>query len=151
MSENTSTLTGNTLVAARTPLQTYRAWNDCLLSGDLEGAARLIDAEHWREKCLGLTGWLTDFPEALGHYEKNMIKPWQDMEMHEEEVVEGSDAVTIRFRVDATHVGRFLDWPATGKRVSFQAIRIVNVHDGKVTGQWAQLDLWGIQQQLTAA
>ncbi|MDH6143598.1 putative ester cyclase [Kitasatospora sp. GP30] len=40
---------------------------------------------------------------------------------------------------------------ATSKRVSFQAIRIVNVRDGKVTGQWAQLDLWGIQQQLTAA
>ncbi|MGF1425293.1 ester cyclase [Kitasatospora sp. LaBMicrA B282] len=137
-------------MAERTPLETYRAWNDCLLAGDLAGATRLIDAAHWREKCLGLTDWLTDFGTALGHYEKNMVKPWQDLEMHEEEVVEGREAVTIRFRVEATHVGRFLDWPATGRRISFQAIRIVHVRDQLVTGQWAQLDLWGIEQQLTA-
>ncbi|MGW2255001.1 ester cyclase [Kitasatospora sp. NPDC001660] len=135
----------------RTPLEIYREWNDCLLSGDIEGATRLIDAANWREKCLGLTGWLTDFTEALGHYEKNMVKPWADLRMHEEEVVEGADAVTIRFRVEATHVGQFLEWPATGRKVSFQAIRIVNVKGGRVTGQWAQLDLWGIHQQLTAA
>ncbi|GAA2752336.1 ester cyclase [Kitasatospora cinereorecta] len=137
-------------MADPTPLEIYRAWNGCLLAGDIEGATRLIDAGRWREKCLGLTGWLTDFQVALGHYEKNMVKPWADLEMYEEEVVEGKDAVTIRFRVEATHVGQFLDWPATGRRVSFQAIRIVHISGGKVTGQWAQLDLWGVQQQLTA-
>jgi predicted ester cyclase len=138
-------------VAEPTPLEIYQAWNSCLLKGDLEGATRLIDAENWREKCLGLTDWLTDFQTALGHYEKNMVRPWKDLEMFEEEVVEGKDAVTIRFRVEATHVGDFLHWPATGRRVSFQAIRIVRISGGKVTGQWAQLDLYGIQQQLTAA
>ncbi|MEU9125460.1 ester cyclase [Streptomyces sp. NPDC048506] len=130
-------------------LETYRAWNACLLAGDLKGAARFIDADNWREKCLGLTDWLTDFETALTHYEKNMVRPWTGLEMHEEEVVEGPDAVTIRFRVEATHVGEFLGIPATGRKVSFQAIRIVHVNDGRVTGQWAQLDLWGIHQQLT--
>ncbi|MEU2828864.1 ester cyclase [Streptomyces lavendulae] len=132
-----------------TALEVYRAWNTSLLSGDVQGATRLIDAENWYEKCLGLTDWLTDFEVALTHYEKNMVKPWRDLEMYEEDVVEGSDAVTIRFRVEATHVGEFQGVPATGRRISFHAIRIVNVKNGKVTGQWAQLDLWGIHQQLT--
>ncbi|MFF3686898.1 ester cyclase [Streptomyces sp. NPDC002187] len=133
-----------------TPLPVYRAWNDCLLAGDVQGATRLIDAGHWKEKCLGLTEWLTDFDVALTHYTKNMIRPWSGLEMHEEDVVEGRDAVTVRFRVEATHVGEFLGVPATGRRISFHAIRIVKVKDGRVTGQWAQLDLWGIHQQLTA-
>jgi C-1 hydroxylase len=68
--------------------------------------------------------------------------------MYEEELVEGQDAV--RFRVEATHVGEFLGIPATGRRISFDAIRIVKVKGGLITGQWAQLDLWGIHQQLTA-
>ncbi|MFJ9821491.1 ester cyclase [Streptomyces sp. NPDC101151] len=131
------------------PLEVYRAWNTCLLAGDIEGAARLIDSDRWEEKCLGLTDWLTDFQVAVTHYVKNMVEPWDDLEMHEEDVVEGRDAVTIRFRVDATHVGEFLDMPATGRRISFQAIRIVKIREGKVTGQWAQLDLWGIHGQLT--
>ncbi|MEU8693777.1 ester cyclase [Streptomyces sp. NPDC048665] len=131
------------------PLVIYRAWNSRLLAGDIEGAARLIDSDRWSEKCLGLTDWLTDFQVAVTHYVKNMVKPWRNLEMHEEDVVEGRDAVTIRFRVDATHVGEFLGVPATGRRISFQAIRIVKINEGKVTGQWAQLDLWGIHSQLT--
>ncbi|MFJ5974628.1 ester cyclase [Streptomyces sp. NPDC093060] len=131
------------------PLEVYRAWNSRLLAGDIEGAARLIDSDRWKEKCLGLTDWLTDFQVAVTHYVKNMVKPWRDLEMREEDVVEGRDAVTIRFRVDATHVGEFLGVPATGRRISFQAIRIVKISEGKVTGQWAQLDLWGIHSKLT--
>lgn len=137
--------------ANATPLEVYRAWNDCLLAGDIDGAEKLIDAERWNEKCLGLTGWLTDFRDAVTHYTKNMVKPWNGLRMHEEEVVEGTDAITVRFRVEATHVGEFLGMPATGRRISFDAIRIVKVRDGKVTGQWAQLDLWGIHQQLSTA
>ncbi len=122
-----------------TPLDIYREWNRCLLEGDLEGATGLVDLDAWREKCLGLTGWLTDFQVSVAHYVKNIVTPWDDLKMYEEEVVEGQDAVTIRFRVEATHVGEFLGTPATGRRISFDAIRIVKVKDGRVTGQWAQL------------
>jgi len=134
-----------------TPLEVYRKWNSCLLSGDLEGATELVDVDAWKENCLGLTGgWLTDFQVSVAHYVKNIVTPWDDLEMYEEEIVEGQDAVTVRFRVEATHAGEFLGIPATGRRIAFDAIRIVKVKDGLVTGQWAQLDLWGIHQQLTA-
>jgi predicted ester cyclase len=133
-----------------TPLEIYRAWNSCLLAGDLDGATELVDLDAWKENCLGLTGWLADFQVSVSHYIKNIVTPWDDLETYEEEVVEGQDAVTVRFRFEGTHVGEFLGIPATGRRISFDAIRIVKVEDGRVTGQWAQLDLWGIHQQLTA-
>ncbi|WP_372404636.1 ester cyclase [Streptomyces luteireticuli] len=133
------------------PLDVYRAWNGCLLAGDFQGAAKFVDREHWNEKCLGLTGWLTDFDVAVTHYVTNMVRPWSGLRMSEEDVTEGRDSVTVRFRVEATHVGPFLGVPATGRRVTFDAVRIVKIGNGLVTGQWAQLDLWGIHQQLTAS
>ncbi|MCQ4043314.1 ester cyclase [Streptantibioticus rubrisoli] len=96
-----------------------------------------------------LTGWLTDFQVSVGHYAKNIVEPWKDLEMHEDVVVEGADAVTIRFRVEATHIGEFLGVEPTGRRISFDAIRIVKARDGKVTRGWAQLDLRGAHRQLT--
>ncbi|MEU7164119.1 ester cyclase [Streptomyces morookaense] len=132
------------------PLDVYREWNACLLAGDFQGAARYIDRDRWLEKCLGLTDWLTDFDGAVTHYVTNMVRPWDRMEMREEDVIEGQDAVTVRFCVEATHIGPFLGVQATGRRIAFDAIRIVKISNGLVTGQWAQLDLWGIHSRLTA-
>jgi len=39
---------------------------------------------------------------------------------------------------------------ATGRRITWDHVSIVKVKDGRVTGQWAQPDLWGIYRQLTS-
>lgn len=65
-----------------------------------------------------------------------------------EDIVEGKDAVVVRQRIEATHVGEFLGVPATGRRVSWIAITMVKVKDGRVIENYTLLDLWGIYRQL---
>jgi predicted ester cyclase len=77
-----------------------------------------------------------------------MVAPWADRQTTVEEIVEGQDAVVIRSRIEATHIGEFLGIPATGLRIAWDSVTIVKVKDGRVVGQWAQPDLWGIHQQL---
>jgi predicted ester cyclase len=67
-----------------------------------------------------------------------------------EEIVEGKDAVVVRLRAEATHVSEFLGIPATSRRVSWDAVIMVKVKDGRVIENYTLLNLWGIYQQLTA-
>jgi predicted ester cyclase len=133
------------------PLEVYREWQRRMAMQQFDHMGEVVDLEGYTEICLGLTGWTTGFEVALRNYAQNMMAPWSDMRMTEEEAIEGQDAVVIRNRVEATHTGEFLGIPATGRRIAWDNISIVRVSNGRVVGQWAQPDLWGIHQQLLAA
>jgi predicted ester cyclase len=133
-----------------TPTEVYREWQRCLATNDREGTARVVDMAAYTEICLGLTEWTTGYDVAFANYYRNMIAPWSDLSFKEEDLTESADGVTVRLKVEATHVQEFLGVPATGRRVSWDHVAIVKVRDGRVVGQWAQPDLWGIYRQLTA-
>ncbi len=66
-----------------------------------------------------------------------------------EDIVEGQDSVVVRLRAEATHVADFLGIPATGRRVNWEVVTMVQVEDGRVVENYTILDLWGIYRQLT--
>jgi predicted ester cyclase len=132
-----------------TALDVIREWRERLRARDFEHMGEVVDLAGYTEICLGLTGWTTGFDVALKNYVKNMVQPWSDNETREEQVVDGPDAVVIRSRTRATHSGEFLGIPATGRRIEWDSVAIVRVEEGRVVGQWAQPDLWGIYRQLT--
>jgi predicted ester cyclase len=135
---------------AQRPLAVYRAWQRALAAQDMAATAQVVDLAGYHEICLGLTDWTAGYEVALGNYVKNMIQPWADHQATEQEIVEGEDAVTVRSSHEATHVGLFLGVAPTGRRVHWDSVGIVHVKDGRVIGQWAQPDLYGIYRQLTA-
>jgi len=132
-----------------TPIETYREWQRCLARNDREGAGKVVDMAAYTEICLGLTGWTTGYDLALANYYRNMIAPWSDLAFREEDISESTDSVTVRLSVEGTHVQEFLGVPATGRRVRWDHVGIVKIKSGRVVGQWAQPDLWGIYRQLT--
>jgi predicted ester cyclase len=134
---------------ARRPLAVYRAWQRALSAQDMAATAQVVDMAGYHEICLGLTDWTTGYEEALANWFKNMVQPWADMSVTEQEVVEGDDAVTVRTSWEGTQVGTFLGIAPTGRRVRWDNVSIVQVRDGRVVGQWAQPDLYGIYRQLT--
>jgi predicted ester cyclase len=132
-----------------TAAEVVREWKSRLHSHEIDHIGDVVDLESYTEICLGLTGWTTGYDIASQNYFHNMVEPWSDQVVSEVESVLGDDAVVSRSHVVATHVGAFLGIAATGRRIEWDAVTIVKVHDGKVVGQWAQPDLWGIYRQLT--
>ena len=133
------------------PIEVFGEWQRCLTAGDQEGAAKVVDVEGYTEICLGLTEWTIGYEIAAANFYRNMIAPWSDMTFTIEDLTESADGVTARSRVTGTHTGEFLGIAPTGRHVEWDHVAIVKVKDGRVVGQWAQPDLWGIYTQLTRA
>ena len=134
---------------AMTPTEVFYEWQRCLAEGDQDGTAKVVDLEAYTEICLGLTEWTTGYETAAANFYRNMVAPWSDMSFAIEDLTESVDGVTVRQHITATHSGEFLGVAPTGRRISWDHVAIVKIKDGRVVGQWAQPDLWGIYNQLT--
>ena len=133
------------------PLEIYSAYQQRLQAQDYAHLGEVVDLQGYTENCLGLTGWTTGFEVALQNYARNILAAFSDLNFGTADVIEGSNGLAIRSRVEATHTGTFLGVPATGRRIAWDMVALVHTQDGRVVGQWIQPDLWGIYQQLTAA
>jgi predicted ester cyclase len=131
------------------PMDIFSEWQRCLAANDQEGAAKVVDTIGYTEICLGLTEWTTGYQVAAANFYRNMVAPWSDMTFSIEDLTESADGVTVRNHIVATHTGEFLGIPPTGRRIEWDSVAIVKIKDGRVIGQWAQPDLWGIYTQLT--
>jgi predicted ester cyclase len=131
------------------PIEVFQEWQRCLAANDQEGAAKVVDTDGYTEICVGLTDWTTGYGVAAANFYRNMVAPWSDMTFSLEDLTESPDGVTARSHVTATHTGEFLGVPPTGRRIEWDHVAIVKIKDGRVVGQWAQPDLWGIHTQLT--
>lgn len=66
------------------------------------------------------------------------------------DIIAEEDKVVMSLTNTATHKGTFQGIPPTGKRVSFNAVDIFRVVDGKITDEWSFPDQLGLMQQLGA-
>ena len=132
------------------PLETYTEWQRRQNAHEFERLGEVVDLEGFRDICIGLSDWTTGYQAAFENLKRNILLPLADWHSTVEAVVEGQDAVVVRQRAEATHVADFLGIPATGRRVSWEAVIMVKVRDGRVVENCTMLDLWGIYRQLTA-
>jgi steroid delta-isomerase-like uncharacterized protein len=65
----------------------------------------------------------------------------------EDQIAEGNKVVT-RMNVHGTHQGDFQGMPPTGKRITFSAISIWELADGKLLQERVNWDALGAMQQL---
>jgi predicted ester cyclase len=131
-------------------LDVVRRWRERMRARDFDHMGDAVDLEGYTEICLGLTDWTVGFEVALANYVKNIVRPWSDVHVREDALVTGSNTVVMRTHTTATHSGEFLGVPATGRRVEWDAITMVQVEHGRVVGQWAQPDLMSIYRQIAS-
>src|SRR5215467_4673980 len=132
------------------PLEIYTAWQSRQTAGDVEHLGEVVDLEGFRDICIGLSDWTTGYQAAFENLTRNILTPFADLQMTVEDTIEGQEAVVARLHIEGTHVSDFLGVPATGRRVSWEAVTIVKIRDDRVVENYTLLDLWGIYQQLTA-
>jgi predicted ester cyclase len=131
-----------------TALDTYRRFQQYLLTGDFARLPEVVDFAGYTEKCEGLTDWTTGFQIALTNYQRNVVSALSDLHGSEETAVEGADTVVIRTRYEATHTGTFLGIAPTGRHIAYQAVDMLRVADGRIVWRYLLMDLYGIEQQL---
>ena len=67
-----------------------------------------------------------------------------------EEIFSTDDRVVVRWTGSGTHVGEINGIPATGKKISVDAITIHRMEGGKIAESWEVWDTLGFLQQLGA-
>ena len=87
--------------------------------------------------------------EAAGLH-RLLTVAFPDLRVRIDDLIAEDDKVAARLLFSGTHQGPFRDFAPTGRPVSFGAIRIYQLADGKVTGSWAYQDSLGLVQQLRA-
>jgi predicted ester cyclase len=85
--------------------------------------------------------------EAAGLHQL-LTTAFPDLRVRIEDLIAEDDKVAARLTFAGTHQGPFRDFAPTGRPVSFGAIRVYQLADGKVTASWAYQDSLGLVQQL---
>jgi predicted ester cyclase len=67
----------------------------------------------------------------------------------QDQVAQG-DLIANRVTWRGIHGGEFAGVAATGRPIEMDGINIFKVHDGRVVEQWAELDFFGLLQQIGA-
>lgn len=68
-----------------------------------------------------------------------------------DDLIVAGDKVVARGRGRGTHQGEFMGVPGTGKPAEWTAIHIFRVADGRLRERWAELDVTGLAERLSAA
>jgi steroid delta-isomerase-like uncharacterized protein len=79
-----------------------------------------------------------------------LTKAFPDLRRNIVDMVAEGDKVAVSINVTGTYKGEFQGIPATGKQVSFTAMDILTIIDGKVAEEWATADMMGLMQQIGA-
>ena len=77
--------------------------------------------------------------------------PFPDLHRTIDDLVAEGDKVVVRQTIRGTHRGEYLGVPPTGKPVTFTAVAIFRLADGRIVESWILRDDLSILQQLSAA
>lgn len=75
-------------------------------------------------------------------------KAFPDVRITVDTATRQSDLVVARMLVTGTHLGSFLNYPATGRRICVPAIDFVRIAGGRIVERWGIMDELGILAQL---
>jgi steroid delta-isomerase-like uncharacterized protein len=124
-----------------------RAFYEPFRTGDATAYEKVL-AEDWVDLPLGpgqqqgpggMAGQIALFRHALPDY---------DVE-HQDIIVQG-DKVAVRNTVSGTHLGAFMGYEPTGKRIEMRTMDVHRIRDGKIVVTWHLEDFAGLMAQLNA-
>jgi|SRR5919107_2551367 steroid delta-isomerase-like uncharacterized protein len=124
-----------------------RRWVEAFNEGDLDAVDDLLTDCYVRHD--------PNSPEVRGpEEEKQLIAMYRsafpDLRFTVEDMVAEADKVATRVGISATHEGELLGVPSSGRRLSFTAMELYRLEEGKIDEQWVNVDTLGMMQQIGA-
>ena len=89
-------------------------------------------------------------PEAFKTVHRSFCGAFPDLRVAVEDIVSEGDRVAVRFRVEMTHQGDHLGFPASGKKTALTGSTFAIVKDGKIVEGWNYMNLGAFMQHLQA-
>jgi steroid delta-isomerase-like uncharacterized protein len=71
-----------------------------------------------------------------------------DLRITIEDTLTAGDRFASRTTVTGTHTGDLMGMPATGRRISVEAVDIVRIHNGQAIERWGGLNMYALLTQL---
>ena len=128
--------------------QLVRQFFEALDKQDTERMDQLVSSANYSLHFSGTPplDWNANKKEFLAPFNK----AFPDLTRNIVDIVAEGDKVAVSINVTGTYKGEFQGIPATGKQVSFTAMDILTIIDGKITEEWATADMMGLMQQIGA-
>jgi steroid delta-isomerase-like uncharacterized protein len=128
--------------------QLVRQFFDALDRHDTEMMDQLVSSTNYSLHFSGMPpmDWNINKEQFLAPF----TKAFPDLRRNIVDMVAEGDKVAVSINVTGTYKGEFQGIPATGKQVSFTAMDILTIIDGKITEEWATADMMGLMQQIGA-
>jgi steroid delta-isomerase-like uncharacterized protein len=128
--------------------QLVRQFFEALDRQDIERMDQLVSSASYSLHFSGMPplDWNANKREFLAPFNK----AFPDLTRNIVDIVAEGDKVAVSINVTGTYKGEFQGIPATGKEVSFTAMDILTIIDGKITEEWATADMMGLMQQIGA-
>jgi len=122
-----------------------RRWVEAFNEGNIDAVDELLTDSYVRHD--------PNFPEVRGPEEEKQLlamyrSAFPDLNFTIEDMVSEDDRVATRLGISATHKGELLGIPPTENRLSFTAMEIYRLKDGKIEEQWVNVDTLGMMQQI---
>ena len=126
--------------------QLVRQFFEALDLHDTERMDQLVSSSNYSLHFSGMPpmDWNTNKEQFLAPFNK----AFPDLRRNIVDMVAEGDKVAVSINVTGTYKGEFQGIPATGKQVSFTAMDILTIIDGKITEEWATADMMGLMQQI---
>ena len=118
----------------------WNAWDVAALDAII--APDVIDHTALPDQHAGIAG----YRQFFGLYRR----AFPDLVTTIEDVIAAGDKVVVRWAARGTHGGEYHGIAPTGRTITFAAISIMRVADGKITDEWVVQDEFGLRRQLTA-
>jgi len=128
--------------------QLVRQFFEALDRRDTERMDQLVSSANYSLHFCGMPplDWNANKKEFLAPFNK----AFPDLTRDIVDLVAEGDKVAVSINVTGTYKGEFQGIPASGKQVSFTAMDILTIVDGKITEEWATADIMGLMQQIGA-
>ena len=127
--------------------EVYRGFIDAVNRQDLDAADRFVDADRYRENCVGFTHRFAGWGEAKDSV-RRVWKGLPDLRVELAEVLADGDVALAHGTVRGTATGRLYGAPATKRPFEANFFDYVRVGNGQIIERVQQTDVLSQMRQL---
>ena len=125
----------------------YRQFIEAVNRQDLGEADRFVDADRYRENCIGFTQGFVDWKQAKDSI-RRVWKGLPDLRVELAQIAADGDVALAHGTVRGTATGRLYGAPATKRSFEANFFDYVRVDDGKIIERVQQTDVFVQMRQL---